>query len=229
MAGANRHGQRWFRGPTPMPQGGDPVAVRTSRPLNPAPQKAPAVQVIPIKDVDGWIRSLPAKNVTWKTVSDEARYLHTLDVGQAMTIAAMEVDQNYVWIFSDIEFYATSPRAEMCAPPKNLSAEALVGILRLELKFGGTSPLGASAHRLSPYTTPTQKTTATPTTSGWPWLETPVGVQRMPTFALYAQSTETVEVVAQVEALPRFPISRIGVNLHGFSVPAPLFDRAWSL
>ena len=101
-------------------------------------------------------------------------------------------------------------------------------MVRLELLFGGTTPLQTAAHRLSPHTSPTQFTASIPTTSGWPWLGTPFGSQRMPSFALYAKGNEEVRVEATVDAVPRFPISRLGVNLHGFTIPATLFPTMWS-
>jgi len=227
MAAPSRHGQRWFRGPTPTPQGGDPVAIRgpAATPTGPAP--APT-RVIPVKEMNAWYRRLPSPNVLHKLITGEVRYKHSLSVGQKLQLSSTVVTENYVWVFTDIDFYAMAPATAMLRPPLQLDPESLVGILRLELTFGGTTPITTSAQRLSPYTTPAQYTATVPTTSGWPWLQTPFGSQRMPSFALYAKGNEEIRVEATIEALPRFPISRLGVNMHGFSVPTTLFPSAWS-
>jgi hypothetical protein len=182
-------------------------------------------KIIPVKLMDEWVRSLPNNTIPQKLISDEVRYNHALNVGQTLQLSQTYVDKDTVWVFSDIEFYATAPCTAMNAPPKNLNPEALDGVLRIDLKFGGNSPLQTDARRMSPYSTPNQ---VAATTSGWPWLQTPFGVQRMPSFALYAGAEVSVEVLITVEALPRFPITRIGVNMHGFTIPAGLFNRAWS-
>lgn len=220
MAMTPRQGHRWSDAPAPTDKGGVP-AVRGTRT---AVGRSAGLKVIPVKEMDSWLRSLPSDTIPQKLISDEIRYNHALNVGQGMTLSQTQVDKDTVWVFSDVEFYATAPRSAMNAPPKNLDPEALVGILRIELKFGGNAPLQTDARRMSPYATPGQTAA---TTSGWPWLQTPFGVQRMPAFALYATSEVQVDVIVTVEALPRFPIERIGVNLHGFTVPAALFSRAW--
>lgn len=228
MAAPRRHGQRWMRGPTPTPSGGDARAIRSTgrgpTPTGPAP---PQQRIIPVKQMDAWMRTLPPEAMTHLILSDEVRYNAALGVGGEMSFASNTVAEDYTWVFTDVHFYATAPAAEMYAPPKNLSAEALVGLIQLELTFGGTSPLRTRSSRMSPYATPAQFSAGPSTTSGWPWLETDFGVRRMPSFAIYAEGNEEIRVVATITNEPLFPITRLGVNLHGFSVPSGLLPGTW--
>ena len=214
-----RQGQRWSDAPAPYDPGGIPARGGTR--VGREPDKP---RVIPVREMDSWIRSLPSNTIPQKLISDEVRYNHALSVGQSLTLSRSQVDKDTVWVFSDVEYYATAPPEAMNAPARLLDPGALVGILRMELKFGGNAPLQTDARRMSAYTEPSQSAAST---SGWPWLRTPFGAQRMPAFALYAQAEVSVDVTVTVEALPMFPIDRIGVNLHGFSIPANLFNRTW--
>jgi hypothetical protein len=218
-----RHGHRWNQVPTPLEQGATGVAIRGS--LTPAAGPAPAITVIPVKEVDLFLRALPKDNVSFMSRAEEVRYNHSLGIGNSLTVSSLAVPRGYVWVLSDLELYALGPSTELNGAPKNLSREALVGILKLEVLFGGTSPLQTTSHRMEPYTTPGQ---AAATTSGWPWLERNFGPQRMLTFALQARENTTIDIVATVEAVPRFPISKIGVNIHGFSAPITVFDSVVS-
>jgi len=141
-------------------------------------------------------------------------------------IASITVPNAYVWVINDVEFYATGPRPELMAAPLNLTAAGLLGLLRLDLLISGATPLQSNAHRLSPYTSPAQTTQSA---TGWPWLEKPFGTQRMPSFALFAKGGQIVEGVVTVENVPRFPITRIGFNMHGFTVPAAIFEQLWNV
>lgn len=171
-----------------------------------------------------WLRSLPPDQITHLRVGDEVRYDHSKTVGETLTVANAQVTKQYVWLFTDIEFYATAPVSAMNAPPANLAPEALVGLLRLTILFGSAAPIQTRANVMSPYTSPNQVSS---TTSGWPWLQTPFGAQRALSFALYAQANEQIRLTAFVEARPRFPIDRIGVNLHGAAVPISTFSSVW--
>jgi len=222
MAAPRRHGHPWRQAPTPTERGGDPTALRGElTPVGPAPSRA---TTFPVREMDAWIRTLPPKRITNLVVSGEVRYDHTLNVGQKLSIvlAPHVPREGYVWVINDIDYYATIPPDGLVGPPQNLAPEALVGILRWELLFGGTAPLLTPAQRMSPYAPgPAQST------SGWPWLNTPFGPQRMPAFALYSAGTEEIRVDVTVEALPRFPITRLGANLHGFTVDASHFPTTW--
>jgi len=219
-----RHGHRWSKIPTPLSEGASPLAMRGE--LTPTPVDESCLSVIPTKLVDFFLRSLPQDYIHFYNRSEERQYDHSLPVGGTQVIATLTVSQGYVWVINDAEFYATGPRPEMMALPLNLNSAALLGMLRLDLLISGMSPLQSGSHRLSPYTSPAQSPVGE---TGWPWLERPFGTQRMPSFALFAKEGQTVEGIVTVEAVPRFPITRIGFNLHGFTVPAAIFQRFWSV
>lgn len=226
MAAPRRHGPRWSDMPTPLARGGDATALRGD-PLTPIgnPIESPSRHnTIPVREMDKWIRTLPPQRITHQVLSGEVMYNPALIVGQTLSILLVErVTASYVWVFTDVDYYATfPPPGGLVSVPQNLPAEALVGILKWELLFGGTSPFSTVAARMSPYAPGTPRRT-----SGWPWLQTPFGVQRMPSFALYASGNEEIRVDITVEDLPRFPITRLGVNMHGFAVAANLFPTAW--
>ena len=224
MATPPRHGIRWSKVPTPLNEGASPLALRGA--LTPTPVDGPCPTVIPTRLVDFFLRSLPQDYVRFFNRSEEVQYDHSMVVGGKQTISGLVVPSNYVWVINDMEFYATGPRPELMALPLNLNSAALVGMLRLDLLISGASPMQSESSRLSPYTSPAQ----TPqSATGWPWLERPFGTQRMPSFAIFAREGQTVEAVVMVENVPRFPITRIGFNLHGFMMPSATFERLWSV
>lgn len=221
MATPRRHGHRWSNAPTPLSRGGDPTALRGE--LTPIGEEPSRATVIPVRAMDAWIRTLPPKRVTHLALSGEVKYDHSLLVGQKLQIPVVaRVPDNYVWIITDVFYYATVPPDGLVGPPQDLPPGALVGILKWALLFGDNEPLQTQSQRMSPYAPgPAQ------TTSGWPWMNTPFGPQRMPAFALHATGNEEIRVEITVEDLPQFPIIRLGANLHGFTVAASRFPTAW--
>lgn len=221
MPGQRRHGQRHNPAPTPTARGGDPTALRGEvTPIGSEPSKT---STVPMREMDKWIRTLPPKRVTHFTLSGEVEYDHALNIGQKLKLLLLErVPRNYVWVVTDVFYYATVPPVGLVGPPQNLAPEALVGILKWELMFGGSTPMQTPARRMSPYAPgpPTK-------TSGFPWMDTPFGPQRMPAFALHATGEEDIRVDITVEDLPQFQITRLGANLHGFTVAGVNFPTAW--
>jgi hypothetical protein len=194
------------------------------RPGQPAPPPEVRSGSIPVDQVDAWLNELPKESVRQLLAAAEVRYDHRLPVGESFTLIAQEVESQYTWVLTDIEYYALVPTTGMQSPPKQLPRESLVGLVTFGIKFAGKTPMRELGLRLSPYSAPFQ----TPFTgSGWPWLNTFFGPQRMPSFALYAKSGERITVEAKIENQPRFPISKIGVNLHGFTISESLLNRVW--
>jgi hypothetical protein len=193
--------------------------------LTPAPPVAIASSpIINVRELDAFLSALPRESISFLAKSQEVRYDHTKIAGQSINIGSLAVPQNYIWVLTDVEFYAYAPSSGLGAQPKTLDEEALVGLLRLDILFGGSSPLNSQSNRMSPYTEPAQSAMST---SGWPWLERPFGVQRMPSFALYAKENQTVDLMCFVEVPPRFPIGKLGVNIHGFALPTSVFSGIW--
>lgn len=223
MSTPRRHGVRWSSQPTPLNEGAPAIALRGG--LTPLPGPQATHGVIAVKELDAFLSALPRESITFLTKSQEVRYDHSLIVGQSLPIGTpIIVPQQYVWVLTDVEFYAYGPSIGIGQAPRTINSGGLVGLLRLDLLFSGSSPINSQSFRMSPYTTPGQTTTST---SGWPWLERNFGVTRMPSYALYAKENQTIDLKATVEDLPRFPISKVGYNLHGFSIPSSSFSNIW--
>jgi hypothetical protein len=227
MAAPRRHGHKhWPDAPTPLSQGGDAAAVR-GKPLQRADVEEPkGYGVIPTKEMEKWLRTLPPQKITHLVLSSERVWQPSRPVGFKFTLFSYDkIPDSYVWVITDVDYYATfTPNDGLVSIPQNVPREALVGILKWELLFGGVAPLQTVARRMSPYNVAPG---AVQSTSGWPWMETPFGVRRMPSFALFATGNEEITVEVTIEDLPRFPITRLGVNLHGFTVATAHLPSAW--
>lgn len=226
MATPRRHGHRWSRAPTPLGEGAPATAVRSlGGGLTPAMQEGGPPQAVPVRQIDAFLEALPRESISFLSPrSGEVRYNHALLPGQTLSIATFAIPDQYIWVINDVEFYAFGPAVGLQGAPITINNAGLVGLMKLELLFSGASPVQSQAQRMSPYTSPSQATTGT---SGWPWLERNFGSSRMPSYALYAKEGQTIEARLTVEVLPRFPITKVGVNLHGFSTPAAMFSQIW--
>jgi len=223
MALPPRHGHRHSRAPVPIVSGpaSSRVAATVAKSTPVAAEPAPA-HIVPVRQVNFWLRNLPREQVTHLVVRDEIRYNHALNIGGELLMGGVQVADQYVWVLTDVEYYALAPSSGMPQIPTSLSAGALVGLLRFDLLFGGNDPVKVRANVMSPYSTPDQ---ATSSTGGWPWLQRPFGTQRMPSFAVYAHAGTTINARVTVEDVPRFPITKLGVNMHGFTISATLFPQ----
>lgn len=227
MGMPRRHGHNWSQMPSgPDASHGNAAGVRYKN-RGPTPS-GPAVGTrpneIPIAWYNAWLQQLPPASVTQLFAVQEARFNHALLADQAYSIGTMQVPAQTVWVFTDVEYYGMVPAVGMGAPPVLMAGEALHGIVRFELQFSGQVPYQVQGYRLNAYATPTQ----TPVQrGGWPWLNKTYGVQRMPSFALYARSDAKITVQGVIEDPPRFPIVKTGVNLHGFSIPEAVFNDIW--
>jgi len=222
MGTPRRHGQRWSTVPTPLSDGAPGIAVRGD--LTPIGSPKPRPQVVPVRELDAFLSALPRESLSFLLKSQEVRYDHSKKVGETITVGQLSVPQNYVWVLIDTEFYAYGPATGMGAAPTTINAGGLVGILKLAVRFGGSDPVNSLSYRMSPYTSPSQTAAST---SGWPWLERSFGVNRMPSFALYAKENQVVSMKLTVESVPRFPITKVGANIHGFALPSAEFARIW--
>lgn len=222
MAMPPRHGLRWSTVPTPLSSGAP--ANRVTGTLTPLPEEKDPLPVIATRELDAFLQSLPRESTSFLIKSQEVRYDPSLKVGGQIRIGQIKVPQTYTWVFTDIAFYAFGPTPGLGAVPAHLNDGALVGILRLDILINGRDPVNSGSYRMSPYAAVGQVAQAT---SGWPWLNRSYGGQNMPSFAIYAKETANVDLVATVEAIPLFSITRIGVNIQGFAVPSVEFDKIW--
>lgn len=197
----------------------------------------PMVGRIPIVDADAFFNALPSAMVQQIAKALEAYNSSSVywdDANNApvpearLTLASFSVPQQYVYIFTDIMFYALCPSRHLEGPPIALTGFQLSGTCHFELQFGGVTPLRVDGTSVSAQATPGQTsaeyTTTPAVNSGWASLDTPIGAQRTTGFAVYARSGQIIEVIVHLENRPRFFIQKFGAQLHGFTVPESLFD-----
>jgi hypothetical protein len=209
---------RWNTVPTPLSDGAPGTAIGGS--LTPIAGARPSPNTVTTRELDAFLNALPRESLSFLSKSQEIRYDHSLVVGGKLFIGQLVVPRSYVWVLTDAEFYAYGPTPGLGSQPTQLASGALVGLFRLDLLIGGTSPLQSQSVRMSPYTTPSQVAV---TTSGWPWLEKTFGVQRMPSFALYASENESVDLELTVEIYRQMGVSED--QIHFLESALPVIQR----
>lgn len=177
---------------------------------------------IAVDQVNAWLNALPPADVQQKTHVHEVAF----DVaGSPLTVGEFAVQNGFVEVITDVQYHATEPGGGLGQAPQLLAAGALLGLVRFELTFGGRDPLALVAGVRSPYLS--NDTASATSASGWSWLNTPFGVERMLAFALYAKGNEMVRVRAIIDTAPRFPIVKLGAVLRSFTVPSVTFNEIW--
>ncbi|MFQ5479568.1 MAG: hypothetical protein ACE5E4_13245, partial [Candidatus Binatia bacterium] len=159
-----------------------------------------------------------------QTFPAEVRFDHTKLAGESFTLSSLTVPQQQTWVFTDVDYYGIIPPNGLFGPPTQLPDAALVGLVRFELLFAGTAPMKTEAKLISAYATAFQ---VPQDSSGWSWLQSPVGPRRVGGFGLYAKAQERLSVEAHILNRPKFPINKVGVNMHGFSIPSSMFEETW--
>jgi len=180
-----------------------------------------------VDQVDAFLNTLPSESIQHVVIADEQPY-RAVGAGGVLTLASVAVPENFVWIFTDVQYSAFTPNPAFGATPLQLPPAAVDGLMRFALKFGGRDPLTTKVGALNPYAGYTAQLAAINIEqSGWPWLQKQFGTQRGLSFAIYAKSATEITVEANVDVVPRFPIMKIGVEMHGFSLPESLFNEIW--
>ena len=227
MAGntPRRHGLNWSRHPGgPIPTGAAKQATGTPSRTGKRPDQP---RVLPVDQVHAWLNQLPSDAVQQMALSYEVRWDNTIGANGTVSVipANTTVSQGQVWIFTDIEYYAITPTVGLQAPPTRINAAAFVGLVNFAVKFSDKVPIKDDGARMSPYISPSQTAS---TVSGWPWVNTVFGPSRMPSFAVYARGNESLKVDLTIQNPPRFPISKVGVNMNGFNLSETIFDSLWA-
>jgi hypothetical protein len=192
-----------------------------------SPQKAAGV--IPVRVLNAFFQEFAGPSLQQIVRQAEVRWrLNYLDIDPsgALSLAQFSVRDKLVYIFSDVEFYATTPSAYLGAPEERLDMFMLNGNIRFDLSIGGRSPLDMSGTVVDGALLPSAANTNATSKSGWDALSARFGVQHG--FALYAGPNQVCKAIATVDKEPRFVLSRLGVLWFGFSMPATLFEQAFA-
>jgi hypothetical protein len=228
MGHPNRTGPDWGRQqPTAAPRvtsitgrGGASIGQRV--PLAAAQEQA---QAIPVKQLFPFFQSLPTPDLQQISKTVEARWPQAAyAVGQTVELASFVVPAQSVYIVTDVLYYALCPSALYSGPLIALEEHQLVGIVRFELSFNQNAPMQNDMDVIDPYSLPGANTYHR---SGWPLLNVPFGARRSSGFALFARSGQTVSITASVDEIPRFVITKIGAQFHGFSASESRFEEAF--
>lgn len=240
MAGGTppRHGVDWGRG-APTPIIGDPTNTPKNLPLLPnsggggggtgggggPTEIPPSYGALPVKVVDSFFADLPAgafqqfsrvteQRLTWSAwVNTDL----TLKAIPAMQLDSFSVPPQYVYIFTDVKFYALCPSKHLEGAYIQLDEQQLTGIARFILTFNGNAPLRQEANISVPSLGQLPR-------AGWPGLNDEFGAQRTIGFALYARSQQVIYVEVQIDFAPRFLIRKFGAQFHGVAMPEGQFE-----
>lgn len=220
-----RHGVDWGRNQqTPA----SPVGVAARNPfqiggLTPYQPEATAQQqgVVPVQVLYAFFQALPDPTVQQLTQVIEGHWSHSATTSSRIALSTFSVPSQFVYVLTDIYYYATCPSSSLAGPPVSLSAYQMAGLVHFELSLGDRQPMRLDATMFNPYGAGTASNAQA---SGWSMLDTPFGARRGGAFALYARSSMVVKVEAVVDVVPRFSITKIGAHFHGFAVPEGTFD-----
>jgi hypothetical protein len=229
MAGGTppRHGVDWGRG-APTPIVGDPTAVLKNLPSGggPAgPGPVPTSGALPVKVIDSFLADLPAGAIQQFSRVTEAKLTWgawvnpdlTYKSQPSMQLDSFSVPDKYVYVFTDIKFYALCPSCHLENAFVELREQQLAGIVRFMLTFNGVSPMRQEANTFVLGTGQIQRT-------GWTGLNDEFGAQRTIGFALFARSLQVVYTEVQIDVAPRFRIWKFGAQFHGIAVPEATFE-----
>jgi len=229
MAGQTppRHGIDWSKS-RPTPAG--PVGVQARRAVTPVAAPPPAdvttpvrvFGIVPVTTLHAFYQALPDPSVQQVAKITEVPWPNSITAGTKLDLASFTVPDQYVYVLTDIYYYALSPSSALDAPLIQLQPYQLSGLVRFELYMGNRTPLRIDSSTFNPY----DNTTAPNFDgSGWPVLDTVFGTRRGGSFALYARSKNVVQVRAVVDVVPRFSITKLGAHFHGYAVAEGNFDE----
>lgn len=222
MAGSPRHGHGGFSQlPVPLGQGqrgptstGGVVAPAAARPTSGAlPMQG--------KAVSDFLAAFPDPNIQQLALCDSLVYPPGTVREDILEVTGATVPEGMVYVFTDIYFFALAPGGVLMGAAQRLPAGALAGLLRFSLEFNERGPAQLEGVFVSPRAGTFRDIGRR---SGWPWIDREFGVQRGLAWALYAREQVQYRATAVVDVVPDFPITTVGVELHGFSLTAKSFS-----
>jgi len=213
-----RHGHGALpRGPVAI----DPIQSIRPTPSNPRPMETPKPQLTPVRLTQGFLSQLPTAGLS-HLARVFTRYWNPSTVkGATVTLTGETVPEGLVWVLTDVDFFATAPKPTLAGTLTYLSESDLAGIFRFDLNFTGNSPMQLGGTFRNPNAGTSIVTTVQ---SGWTDLRSEFGTKRSPGFALVAQSGSVIQVSIRADSVPKFPITTVGTNIHGFVIPVATWE-----
>lgn len=187
----------------------------------------PRPRMLPVKVIQAFYQNLPDESLQQLAHASELRYSNTSMVSDGqVALTTLTVPNLTVYVFTDVEFYATAPGPGMGAAPVQLNPYTLTGSIVFRFEFNNRPPMYMRHNAVGPYVPATSAINS----NGWGFLDTKFGAERSTGFAVYARGGEIVSLYAvatAIDQLPQFPITKFGVKLNGFSVNENAFDSTW--
>jgi hypothetical protein len=172
--------------------------------------------------MDEFLTSLPNPGIQQISIVQEVRYDPNYEVNDKIQLIGRVVPEQMVYIFTDVVFFGLTPAHGLTGASEWLGQSALNGLLRFQLEFSNNTPMELEGVVVSP---PAGTTLAPGRRGGWPFTDRRFGVQRSSGWALYAKEGVSIDASAVVDVIPRFPISVLGVEMHGFSLTHDIYQR----
>jgi hypothetical protein len=185
--------------------------------------QVPQVGVTRIKDE--FLSALPSPGVQQVARQDFAQYPPDTAIGATISINSLLVPDGMVMALTDVTFFAIAALPHLGGGAVRIPAATLAGLVRFSLLFGNRTPMQLDGTFLSPLAGSTRDLGER---SGWPFTERVFGVQRETAFAIYARGGQQIDVQAIVDVLPDFPLTALGAEMAGFTVPQSLFSQVFS-
>jgi hypothetical protein len=177
--------------------------------------------IVPVHVLHAFYQSLPESSMQQVVRTLEAEFTASVVSAGSLNSAVTSVPPQFVYVITDVLYYAIQPSSFLEAPPIALEEHQVAGFLRFNIEIGNRQPLSMGVATHSRYDAP--GTTAYDT-QGWPFVNSVFGSRRGGGFALYARSSQTINMVVNIDVAPRFMITHVGMHLHGFAVPEAEFD-----
>ena len=215
--------------PQPTGKGGPPSA----------PPPPPKPRILPVRVLQAFYEQMPPDGIQQFSLAGEAQYSSdAFGEGEEWTLYNTVIPELVVYVFTDIFFYAVAPSQGLGGIPMTVGTYGLSGSVTFVLRFSGRAPMLQSMQAVAAHPVGAAGAGAVagaPTVypnplSGWGYLNEPFGAQRTSGFAVYARGREEVQfnlLPPNPTQLPRFPLNKFGVKLHGFAVPESIFDKLW--
>jgi len=200
-----------------MPRG--PTTTGQQLPVQPLKRGTPRSPAgfVPSTAMDSFLNCLPSPDIQQIALIEELPWndwdIRTRDV---LTVLGEVVPEQMVYLFTDIYFFAMTPSEGLVGASEYLPTPALNGLLRFQLLFNQTSPMqleGTIVNQQEGGALVQQGRRG-----GWPLTNKLFGTKRSSGWGVYAMGGSVIEATATVDRLPQFPMTLLGVELHGFSL-----------
>lgn len=221
-----RHGHGgWSDVPVPINTGagraqGSARQAPSRADLDPPANASRAAGVIPVRAISSFLSAMPHPGINQLALVENFLWDPTTWLDENPLIVGSTVPENMVYVFTDVFFYGQGPSSKLLGPSLRLPQAAFHGLLRFELKFNGRSPMEMEGSFYG-----IRDGVDLDRRSGWPFVDRAFGTQRSSGFGIYATENSQWEVRVVVDRIPRFPLTLVGVELHGFSLPHDLFKQ----